>query len=149
MMEIGTCGFPLGNVLQEQIGTVTSSFTKGTISSIILAANVARDHLQGFQLDLTATNGNSGGAVFSLATGKVLGVLQGGIQAVFRCRALPRLNQFIRSSITTWFTAWCRVWSHPTPLRDMWLLALAIPLAPVFKAKAGRPAPSPRLPVSR
>src|SRR5208337_24121 len=27
--EIGVCGFPLGNYLFEQLGTVTSSFTKG------------------------------------------------------------------------------------------------------------------------
>jgi Trypsin-like peptidase domain len=80
MMEIGTCGYPLGNFLQEQIGTVTSSFTKGMISSIIPAPNVAREHLRGFQLDLTATNGNSGGPVFSLGTGKVFGVLQGGVR---------------------------------------------------------------------
>lgn len=79
MMEVATCGYPLGNFLQQQIGTVTSSFTKGMISSIIPAPNVAREHLRGFQLDLTATNGNSGGPVFSLATGKVLGVLQAGV----------------------------------------------------------------------
>lgn len=79
MMEIGTCGFPLGNVLQEQIGTVTSSFAKGMVSSIIPAANVACEHLRGFQLDLMATNGNSGGPVFSLTTGRVFAVLQGGV----------------------------------------------------------------------
>jgi S1-C subfamily serine protease len=78
MMEIGICGFPLGEVLHEQLGTVTSSFTKGMISSIIPAPGVAREHVKGFQLDATATNGNSGGPVFSLATGKVFGVLQGG-----------------------------------------------------------------------
>ena len=53
--------------LHDQIGTVTSSFTKGMISSIIPAHGVAREHVRGFQLDLTATNGNSGGPVFSLA----------------------------------------------------------------------------------
>ena len=74
MMEIGTCGFPLGNFLQEQIGTVTSSFTRGMISSIIPAPDVSREHLRGFQLDLTATHGNSGGPVFSLATGHVFRV---------------------------------------------------------------------------
>jgi hypothetical protein len=37
------------------------------------------EHLRGFQLDLTATNGNSGGLVFSLETGKVFGVLQAGV----------------------------------------------------------------------
>jgi S1-C subfamily serine protease len=79
MMEVATCGFPLGESLQDQIGTVTSSFTKGMISSIIPAQGIARKHVLGFQLDLTATNGNSGGPVFSLATGRVFGVLQGGV----------------------------------------------------------------------
>jgi S1-C subfamily serine protease len=78
MMEIATCGFPLGEVLHDQFGTVTSSFTKGMISSIIPAQGVSVHHLRGFQLDLTATNGNSGGPVFSLQTGKVFGILQGG-----------------------------------------------------------------------
>lgn len=76
MMEVATCGFPLGEALQDQIGTITSSFTKGMISSIIPAPGIAREHLRGFQLDLTATNGNSGGPVFTLATGRVFGVLQ-------------------------------------------------------------------------
>jgi len=78
MMEVATCGFPLGDSMHAQLGTVTSSFTKGMISSIIPAAGVARKHLKGFQLDLTATNGNSGGPVFSTATGHVIGILQGG-----------------------------------------------------------------------
>jgi len=78
MMDIATCGFPLGSVLQEQLGTITSSFTKGIISSIIPAQGIAREHLRGFQLDLTATNGNSGGPVFCLATGHVFGALQRG-----------------------------------------------------------------------
>jgi hypothetical protein len=34
-------------------------------------------HITGFQLDLTATNGNSGGPVFNWNTGKVFAVLQG------------------------------------------------------------------------
>ena len=79
MLEIATCGYPLGEVLQDQLGTVTSSFTKGVISSIIPAQGVSLQHLRGFQLDLTATNGNSGGPVFCLNTGKVFGVLQGGV----------------------------------------------------------------------
>jgi S1-C subfamily serine protease len=78
MMEVATCGYPLGEALHDQIGTVTSSFTKGMISSIIPAQGIAREHVRGFQLDLTATNGNSGGPVFSLATGRVFGVLQSG-----------------------------------------------------------------------
>lgn len=76
--EIATCGFPLGNYLHEQLGTATSSFTKGIISSIIPVPNVPQKYLKGFQLNLTAGPGNSGGPVFSLTTGKVFGVLQGG-----------------------------------------------------------------------
>lgn len=78
-MELSTCGFPLGNFMQEQIGTVTSSFTRGSLSSIIPSPGAAVEHIKGFQLDLTATYGNSGGPVFSVESGKVFGVLQGGI----------------------------------------------------------------------
>jgi S1-C subfamily serine protease len=75
MMEVATCGFPLGEALHDQFGTVTSSFTQGRISSISPVAGVPIEHLKGFQLDMTATNGNSGGPVFSLETGHVFGVL--------------------------------------------------------------------------
>lgn len=78
-MEIATCGFPLGNKLFEQLGTVTSSFSRGIISSIIPTPGAAREHVQGFQLDLRATHGNSGGPVFDWQSGRVLGVLQGGV----------------------------------------------------------------------
>jgi S1-C subfamily serine protease len=78
--EIGTCGYPVGNFLFEQIGTITPSFTRGSISSIVPAQNIPQEQLKNFQLNLTATYGNSGGPVFSVANGKVFGVLQGGIQ---------------------------------------------------------------------
>jgi hypothetical protein len=78
--EIATCGYPLGNFLFEQIGTITPSFTRGSISSIVPAQDIPREHLKSFQLNLTATYGNSGGPVFSVASGKVFGVLQGGIR---------------------------------------------------------------------
>jgi len=93
MMEVATCGFPLGEALHDQIGTVTSSFTKGMISSIIPAPGVAREHVRGFQLDLTATNGNSGGPVFSLATGRVFGVLQGGVVHPGNKQIVPGLTK--------------------------------------------------------
>ena len=63
----------------EQIGTVTSSFTRGGLSSVIPSPGAGKKHVKGFQLDLTATYGNSGGPVFSLESGKVFGVLQGGV----------------------------------------------------------------------
>ena len=79
-MEAWTCGFPLGNYLLDQLGTVTSSFTKGIVSSIIPAQGAALEHLKGFQLNITATHGNSGGPVFFPETGKVFGVLQKGVR---------------------------------------------------------------------
>jgi S1-C subfamily serine protease len=78
-MEIATCGFPLGDDLLVQLGTVTSSFTRGIISSIIPMATTSRKDVKAFQLDLRATHGNSGGPVFSWETGRVLGVLQGSV----------------------------------------------------------------------
>jgi S1-C subfamily serine protease len=78
-LEIATCGFPMGNLLFQQLGTVSSSFTRGILSSIIPAAGTNREYVTAFQLDLRATHGNSGGPVFSWESGRVLGVLQGGV----------------------------------------------------------------------
>ena len=78
-LEIGTCGFPLGNFLKNQIGAVTSSFTFGRVSTISPYEGVQKARLQMFQLDLTATHDNSGGSVFHQASQKIIGVLQGGI----------------------------------------------------------------------
>jgi S1-C subfamily serine protease len=78
-LEVGTCGFPLGNLLKEQIGAATSSFTFGRISTISPFEGVEKARVQMFQLDITATHGNSGGPVFNQSSQKVIGVLQGGI----------------------------------------------------------------------
>ncbi len=78
-LEIGICGFPLGTHLMDELGTVTSSFTKGMISSIIPSPGVPVTNLGGFQLDVTATHGNSGGPVFSVESGKVFGILSQGV----------------------------------------------------------------------
>ena len=78
--EIAICGFPLGTYLKEQVGTMTSSFTRGIISSIIPSPGIDISLLEGFQLDITATHGNSGGPAFSLSSGKVFGVLTSGVQ---------------------------------------------------------------------
>ena len=80
-MEIGTCGFPLGNFLYQKIGTVTSSFTRGSLSSIVPMSSVALRNLKLFQLDLTATYGNSGGPVFKVESERIFGLLQGGVIA--------------------------------------------------------------------
>lgn len=78
MMPVATCGYPFGDFLWNQIGSVTSSFTTGMMSAILPAQGIAREHLSGFQLDLLSAPGNSGGPIFCPATGKVFGVLQGG-----------------------------------------------------------------------
>ena len=78
MMDVATCGYPFGDFLLEQVGSVTSSFTRGTMSSILPAQGIAREHLKGFQLNLLSAPGNSGGPIFCPMTGKVLGILQGG-----------------------------------------------------------------------
>ncbi len=78
--EIAICGFPLGTYLGKQLGTMTSSFTKGIISSIMPSPGIDVNLLKGFQLGITATHGNSGGPAFSVASGKVFGVLARGIQ---------------------------------------------------------------------
>ena len=78
-LEVGTCGFPLGNFLKQQLGAATSSFTFGRISTISPFEGVEKSRLEVFQLDMTATHGNSGGPVFHQNSHKVIGVLQGGI----------------------------------------------------------------------
>ena len=78
-MEIARCGFPLGNLLFETLGTVTGSFSRGILSSIVPSAGMPLEDVSGFQLDLRSTHGNSGGPVFSKQTGRVFGILTGGI----------------------------------------------------------------------
>jgi S1-C subfamily serine protease len=79
MQEIAICGFAFGDGRFDQLGAVTSSFTTGRISSIVPLAGVPASDVKGYQLDLNVTNGNSGGPVFSLKSGKVFGVIQGGV----------------------------------------------------------------------
>jgi hypothetical protein len=78
-IEAATCGFPLGDVLGEKLGTMTSSFSRGILSSFIPGPSVTQDLVRGFQLDLTTNPGNSGGPVFSVSNGRVFGIVQGGL----------------------------------------------------------------------
>lgn len=77
--DIGLCGFPLGNDLLTHLGTVTSSFSRGIVSSFIPGPGVPRQSLTGYQLDASAIGGNSGGPAFLWNTGKAFGVLQKGV----------------------------------------------------------------------
>jgi S1-C subfamily serine protease len=80
MMDVATCGYPFGDYLWRQTGSISSSFTKGALSTICPVTGIALEHLDSFQLDLTSFEGNSGGPVFCANTGKVFGVLRGGIR---------------------------------------------------------------------
>jgi S1-C subfamily serine protease len=77
--EVGACGFPFGNYLYEKVGTVASSFTKGIVSSIVPAAGVPLDYLKGFQLNLFATHGSSGGPVFVYESARVFGAIESNV----------------------------------------------------------------------
>jgi S1-C subfamily serine protease len=80
MMDVATCGYPFGDYLWRQTGSISSSFTKGALSTICPLPGIALEHLDSFQLDLTSFEGNSGGPVFCANTGKVFGVLRSGIR---------------------------------------------------------------------
>ena len=95
-LEVGTCGFPLGNLLFERLGTVTSSFSRGIVSSIIPAAGIGRRDVTGFQLDVRATHGNSGGPVISWSNGRVFGVLQGGVSDQYGSFLFSRAESLYR-----------------------------------------------------
>jgi S1-C subfamily serine protease len=77
--EIGICGFPLGEHLHDLLGTVTASFTKGIVSSIVPGPGARRDLIKAFQVDAGAAPGNSGGPVFFWDTGRVFGALEAGL----------------------------------------------------------------------
>jgi hypothetical protein len=77
-MDVAICGFPLGSEMGRQVGSQTSSFTRGILSSIAPAPTAREEFVAAFQLDLTATHGNSGGPVFAWETGRVIGVVQSG-----------------------------------------------------------------------
>ena len=99
-MSIGVCGFPFGSVLQERIGTIGSSFTMGSLSSIIPIRGVPQSDVRGFQLNAAATFGNSGGPVFSTANGKVFGVLKGSVSKHYQGLNLAEpVYQIFRNNI--------------------------------------------------
>jgi S1-C subfamily serine protease len=77
--DVMTLGFPLGTFLYDQLGTVTASLTRGVISAVVPCEGCDVELASLYQLDLTATNGNSGGPVFLKESGLVFGVLQGGV----------------------------------------------------------------------
>ena len=83
MMDAATCGYPFGDYLWRQTGSVSSSFTTGALSTICPLPGIALEHLHSFQLDLTSFAGNSGGPVFSVHRNiELVGILVGGYEYI-------------------------------------------------------------------
>ena len=105
-MSVGICGFPLGNRLFDELGTVTSSLSQGVVSAFIPSAGLQQKDVRAFQLDARATHGNSGGPVFSWETGRVFGVLQGGIPGLVVVQHLEQPRDRFREG--EFFDLWAR-----------------------------------------
>lgn len=75
--EVVLYGYPLGDDLNDDILDLNVSFNKGYVSSIQV-----KDGIKQIMLDIAATHGNSGGPVISCKTGKVEGLLTGGIREI-------------------------------------------------------------------
>jgi len=106
--EVGTWGFPLGENLHDSLGTVTSSFTEGIVSSVTPGAGVPRQLIRAFQLDLGATGGNSGGPVFLWDSGLVFGALEAGVGHLTKAAAIhhaldPETLEALRRSPIGWY----------------------------------------------
>ena len=82
--SVGICGYPLGLALHSQSKAISSTFQVGIISSLIPHPALPRDQLQWYRLDMNANPGNSGGPVFSLEDGEVVGILTARPQGVGR-----------------------------------------------------------------
>jgi S1-C subfamily serine protease len=77
-MDVITCGFPMGtSFMIDEVGNLTSSFSRGIVSSVIPWSKAPIDQLEGVQLDIRVAPGNSGGPVVSLSTGRVFAALKG------------------------------------------------------------------------
>jgi hypothetical protein len=77
-LPIGVVGFPLGDTLQNLAGSATYSFHYGHIGAVIPFTS---EEVQptSYQLDVFTNHGNSGGPVFRLSDGKVIGMLNAGL----------------------------------------------------------------------
>jgi hypothetical protein len=75
-----------------EVGNLTSSLSRGIVSSVIPWSKAPIDQLEGVQLDIRVAAGNSGGPVVSLSTGRVFAALKGGIERhgiQFQARGVP------------------------------------------------------------
>lgn len=72
--EVALFGFPLGSRVNDDVNNVNISFTRGYVSS-----NQTKEGKRTTFLDIQAFHGNSGGPIVDLVSGKIIGMLVGGL----------------------------------------------------------------------
>lgn len=87
---IAIVGFPYGRKLCDELNDLSLSITRGFISSI-----QSINHKLMYFLDANAFHGNSGGPVFDIISGKVIGLLIGAINPSDKMVYMHTLEQFL------------------------------------------------------
>jgi S1-C subfamily serine protease len=76
--EVAVCGYPLGNRLHSDLlkgAVLVPSFSSGIVSAVVPFSGVAASFVQAIQISAMVNPGNSGGPVFDIQTGQVIGVI--------------------------------------------------------------------------
>ena len=73
--EVGTCGFPLGLVVDQsvQLKQMTPIVQRGVVAAVLPFSGIDNPHA--FQLDIQINGGSSGSPVFRADTGAVIGIV--------------------------------------------------------------------------
>lgn len=87
--EIGVVGFPLGDTLHRATGSATYSFHYGYVGAV-LPFYSETEKPSNYQLDVFTNPGNSGGPVFRVSDGKVIGMLASGFITKSKVLALQQ-----------------------------------------------------------
>ncbi len=95
--EICVLGFPFGASLADDVMLLEPTLTKGYISSI-----QNKDHTKFYYLDASARPGNSGGPIFNITSGKVIGYLCGAYgndsNRIVFMRDIELFNHFLKEN---------------------------------------------------
>jgi S1-C subfamily serine protease len=90
--EVAVCGFPFGrNLHADQLlgTTVASSFASGLVSAMLPFPGAPAQHRTFVQLDMSVNGGNSGGPVFDVEHGKVVGIVVNAFTQHVELRRAP------------------------------------------------------------
>jgi S1-C subfamily serine protease len=80
--EIGVAGFPLGSHLLRMYkqAALLPSFSSGIVSSALPFPNAPAKLRQSMRLNVIVHQGNSGGPVFDIQSGDVIGIVSNGVE---------------------------------------------------------------------